>query len=126
MSNETRMLSALINPASIRVVVFVIVSTLAVMFDLSNFYHLALPLEVIQKPSVNIVWIFYLPTWILTNAAFGGIHGAPAWSFIPSLVIAVVVQNALLWLIAYKLINHFKKPSVTASGLKADGDLKNG
>lgn len=118
MSDEAKMLRVfpLSHPVAIKVTAFFIVSVLGVLLILVNFYQIGWPLEVIRKPSVNIVWIFYLPTWILTNAAIGGIHGAPAGSFIPSVVIAVVVQNSLIWLIVHKLINHFKKPSATASG----------
>lgn len=47
---------------------------------------------------VNAIWLFYAPIWILCNAMFGGIHGAPAWSFLPSVVMAVVGQNLILWL----------------------------
>jgi hypothetical protein len=41
--------------------------------------------------------IFYGPAWLITNAFFGGIHGAPRWSFAPSIFIAVLGQNALIW-----------------------------
>jgi hypothetical protein len=49
---------------------------------------------------VNAVWVFYAPAWLVVNAFFGGIHGAPAWAFLPSVIIAVVSQNLLLWLIS--------------------------
>jgi hypothetical protein len=43
------------------------------------------------------VAIFYGPAWLITNAFFGGIHGAPRWSYAPSILIAVLGQNALFW-----------------------------
>jgi hypothetical protein len=43
------------------------------------------------------IWIFYAPVWFVFNALFGGIHGAPQWSIIPSVLLTVVSQNALLY-----------------------------
>jgi hypothetical protein len=41
--------------------------------------------------------MFYMPVWLMANSFFGGIHGAPRWSFMPSIVIAVFGQNAIIW-----------------------------
>jgi hypothetical protein len=43
------------------------------------------------------IWTFYAPVWFAFNALFGGIHGAPQWSIMPSVLLAVVSQNALLY-----------------------------
>ena len=58
------------------------------------------------------IWLFYAPAWILSNALFGGIHGAPAWSFWPSIVLAVLVQSGLIWALGswlYRLWRHRSK-----------------
>ena len=50
-----------------------------------------------QEPGLGqAIWMFYLPTWILSLGMFGGIHGAPGWSFVPSLVLAVLVHSGLI------------------------------
>jgi hypothetical protein len=81
---------------------FIIVSTLGVLLVLSVFYDAASPL-------MRVLWVFYAPAWLISNGLFGGIHGAPAWALIPSIVIAVVGQNALLWFVTRKLIYRFRK-----------------
>jgi hypothetical protein len=51
-----------------------------------------------QAPGIiKAVMLFYAPAWIFTNAVFGGPHDAPAWSYWPSIILAVVGQNALAW-----------------------------
>ncbi len=50
------------------------------------------------------VWDFYAIAWLVVNGMFGGIHGDPAWSLLPSIVIAVIGQNAVLWLLIRRLI----------------------
>ena len=42
-------------------------------------------------------WLFYAPSWLVFNALFGGIHGAPTWTIMPSVVLAVVSQNLILY-----------------------------
>jgi hypothetical protein len=67
-----------------------------------------------QAPAlVKTLWLFYAPAWVVSNAFFGGIHGAPAWSFLPSVVLAVVVQNLVLWLLVRWLLHRFprRRPS---------------
>jgi hypothetical protein len=51
----------------------------------------------------DVLWVIYLPAWVPVNGAFGGIHGAPGWSFGPSIFIAVVLENLALAWIAWKL-----------------------
>jgi hypothetical protein len=53
--------------------------------------------------------IFYGPAWFITNAFFGGIHGAPRWSFLPSIVIAVLSQNALIWWLTRIIMNKYRR-----------------
>ena len=58
------------------------------------------------------IWMFYFPTWILSLGMFGGIHGAPGWSFLPSIVLAVLVQSGLIWALGtwlYRLWRHRSK-----------------
>jgi hypothetical protein len=54
---------------------------------------------------VSVFWVFYAPAWLVSNGLFGGIHGAPAWSMLPSIVIAVFGQNLLVWLIVRWALN---------------------
>ena len=47
--------------------------------------------------SALCVAVFYGPAWFVINAFFGGLHGAPRWSIFPSVIIAVLVQNGMIW-----------------------------
>ena len=61
-------------------------------------------------PSIaNAVWMFYLPAWLLCNGLFGGIHGAPAWSLVPSIVMAVCLQNLVIWKLVAWLMRWYKR-----------------
>src|SRR5579859_7331730 len=62
------------------------------------------------------VAIFYGPAWLITNAFFGGIHGAPRWSFAPSIVIAVLGQNALIWWVLRFIGNKLLERKQSRSG----------
>ena len=55
---------------------------------------------------IQQLWLFYAPAWLLANMLFGGIHNAPAWSFFPSVVLAVVGQNLVLWRLCSWLWRH--------------------
>jgi hypothetical protein len=43
------------------------------------------------------VWLFYLPSWFIVLAFFGGVHGAPSWSELPVFVISFTLQNFAVW-----------------------------
>ena len=58
---------------------------------------------------VQQLWLFYAPAWLLANMLFGGIHNAPAWSFLPSVVLAVVGQNLVLWRLCSWLWRHVQR-----------------
>ena len=78
--------------ASVQTGIFLVMSMLgiALVYRVFSDETAALP--------IKAAWLFYAPAWILCNAMFGGIHGAPAWSFWPSIFLAVVGQNIALWL----------------------------
>ena len=46
---------------------------------------------------MDFLWGFYVFTWLLINSLFGGIHGAPDWSFSMTAFLAVIAQNLLIW-----------------------------
>jgi hypothetical protein len=54
--------------------------------------------------------LLYWPSWIVVNGFFGGIHGAPGWTLMPSVVIAVMGQNLLLWLVVKSVLRRAQKP----------------
>lgn len=54
---------------------------------------------------VSVLWVLYAPAWLVSNGLFGGIHGAPAWSMFPSIVIAVFGQNLIIWLVVRWALN---------------------
>jgi hypothetical protein len=57
-----------------------------------------------QAPdSIKTAMLFYAPAWMFTNALFGGPQNASPWSYWPSIVLAVVGQNVLLWKLFYWL-----------------------
>lgn len=58
---------------------------------------------------IQQLWLFYAPAWLLANMLFGGIHNAPAWSFFPSVVLAVVGQNLVLWRLCSWLSRHMQR-----------------
>jgi hypothetical protein len=60
-------------------------------------------------PLAEGLMLFYFPAWLGVNAVFGGIHGAPAWSEIPSVAIAFIVQNVVLWYGAKWFVNLFPR-----------------
>jgi hypothetical protein len=45
----------------------------------------------------DVLWFFYLPSWFIVLALFGGVHGAPSWSELPIFVIAFTLQNLVVW-----------------------------
>ena len=66
-----------------------------------------------QEPGLGqAIWMFYLPTWILSLGMFGGIHGAPGWSFLPSIVLAVLVQLVVVVVRLQQTIMFQVKPPV--------------
>lgn len=63
-----------------------------------------------NAPSAALpIAIFYGPTWFLVNGFFGGIHGAPQWSYVPSFLIAVFSQNALIWWLSTAVNNKLRR-----------------
>jgi hypothetical protein len=57
----------------------------------------------------QFVWVIYAIPWLVVNALFGGIHNAPAWSFIPITVIAVVGTNFLVWYLVARIIGFVRR-----------------
>ena len=56
-----------------------------------------------SSTAIDVLWVFYMPAWLPVNGAFGGIHGAPGWSFGPSIFIAVILQNLVLAWVVWKV-----------------------
>ena len=83
--------------------IFVLITAIGVLLFLS-----ALNIINTHLPSYWL-YVFYAPVWLLTYAFFGGIHGAPGWAMIPSVIIAISSQNALLWLVARKITFQLRK-----------------
>ena len=64
--------------------------------------------QVERNALADVLWLFYLPSWIVVLTLFGGVHGAPAGSEIPVFVISFTVQNLVLWYVAKWIIRRAK------------------
>lgn len=62
-----------------------------------------------ESEAAVALWAVFFPGWILSIALFGGIHGAPAWSSLPSCVLAVLLECALAWMVLRKFIRKREK-----------------
>jgi hypothetical protein len=79
------------------------------MFSAMEVWLIYLSVEPGAASFLKYFWEAYAVCWLLANAVFGGIHNAPAWSFIPTIAISVLVQNTLIVLLALKIVAALRK-----------------
>lgn len=84
-------------------------NTFFLMFSGMEAWLIYLSVEPGAASFLKYFWEAYAVSWLLVGVVFGGIHNAPAWSFIPTIAIAVLVQNTLIILLALKVVAALRK-----------------